>query len=172
MLKLFGACLILLSTTMMGLKWAQRFVNRPREIRLFRTALQRLESEISYGATPLPSALTSIARQTPSPVGDCLGEVARQLNNPHQLSLMECWRQGLLAHWSKTSLLSAEKEIILQFGHTLGSSDREDQVKHIQLVLAHLAAEEENAILEQQKNEKLCRSLGLLAGALAVILMY
>jgi stage III sporulation protein AB len=172
MLKLLGACMILLATTMSGLKWSAHYVNRPRQIRLFRSALQRLESEISYGATPLPMALSHIAKQTPAPIGICLGEVAQRLVEQQHLSLMDCWRQGLNAHWDKTSLQAAEREIITQFGYTLGSSDREDQVKHIRLVLAHLAAEEENATIEQRKYEKLCKSLGLLAGALVVILMY
>jgi stage III sporulation protein AB len=172
MLKLLGACLILFASTMSGLKWAARFVNRPRQIRLFRTALQRLESEISYGATPLPLALSHIAKQTPSPIGLCFGEVARRLSEHQQLPLIDCWRQGLNAHWDKTALQETEKEIIMQFGYTLGSSDREDQVKHIRLVLANLAAEEENAAIEQRKYEKLCKSFGVLAGALVVILMY
>lgn len=173
MLKLLGACLILLASTMAGLAWAARFVNRPRQIRLLRSALQRLESEISYGATPLPVALSYIAHQTPSPIKECFESVSHKLTeNVQQRSLVDCWHRGFEEHWHRTSLINTEKEIIMQFGYTLGSSDREDQVKHIRLTLSHLASEEENAVLDQQKYEKLCKHMGLLTGALLVILMY
>jgi stage III sporulation protein AB len=173
MLKLIGACMILIASTMAGLAWAAKYVNRPRQIRLLRSALQRLESEISYGSTPLPSALSHIAHQTPTPIRECFESVSRKLmENVRQRTLIECWQQGMEEQWHRTSLKSTEKEIILQFGYTLGNSDRDDQVKHIRLTLSHLASEEENALLEQQKYEKLFKHLGMLTGALLVILMY
>jgi stage III sporulation protein AB len=172
MMKLLGACIILFSTTLIGIRWAERYVRRPREIRLLRSSLLRLESEIHYGATPLPTALASVAAQTQGTVGRIFHEIAIRLEKEGHRPLYDCWQEGIHAAWSMTSMKSTEQSVLLQFGRTLGSTDREDQVKHIRMALSHLAAEEENAVIEQQKNEKLCRSLGMLAGALAVILMY
>lgn len=172
MLKLIGITFILGATTLSGFLWAARYASRPRHIRQFRTALQRLETEIHYGATPLPAALAQIAKPLRGPVGKCLANVADRLIHDEDPSLIACWKKGLLSHWDETSLQSSEKDILMQFGVTLGVSDREDQVKHIRLAISQLEAEEENAIMEQRKYEKLCRTMGVLLGALIVILMY
>lgn len=172
MMKLLGACIILLSSTLIGLRWAERYIRRPREIRQLRSSLLRLESEIHYGATPLPLALQSVSAQTQGPVGRLFLEIGNRLRDEGHRPLYECWSEGIGAAWSYTSMKSPEQNVLLQFGRTLGTSDREDQVKHIRMTLSHLESEEENAIIEQQKNAKLFRSLGILAGALVVILMY
>lgn len=67
---------------------------------------------------------------------------------------------------------AAEKEIWLQFGQRVGASDREDQIKHIRLAMHQLKQEEDEARDEATRFSKLWKSLGLLAAALIVILMY
>ncbi|HBI05200.1 MAG TPA: stage III sporulation protein AB, partial [Paenibacillaceae bacterium] len=62
--------------------------------------------------------------------------------------------------------------VLLQLGQVLGQSNREDQQKHIRLALMNLKSEEDVARAQQQKYEKMCRSLGLLGGLLVVILLY
>ena len=56
MVKLIGAALILFAGTMIGFMQASRFAARPRQIRQLSYALQRLETEIGFGFTPLPEA--------------------------------------------------------------------------------------------------------------------
>jgi stage III sporulation protein AB len=71
-----------------------------------------------------------------------------------------------------TACKKNEKDIMLLLGASLGVSDREDQLRYLRLAIAQLQAEEENAIEEQKRYEKMWRSLGVLAGALIVIVMY
>ncbi len=59
-----------------------------------------------------------------------------------------------------------------QLGAKLGLTDRDDQVKHLRLAVNQLRGEEELAKDEQQRYERMWKSLGLLMGALVVILMY
>jgi hypothetical protein len=56
MLKFLGAVLVLFAGTMFGFFQALQYARRPRQIRELITALQRLETEIVYGYTPLPEA--------------------------------------------------------------------------------------------------------------------
>lgn len=64
-----------------------------------------------------------------------------------------------------------EKEAIRQLSFSLGTSDREEQNKHITLAIQQLNHEEASARNDQIKYEKMSRSLGLLVGALIVILI-
>jgi len=145
---------------------------RPQQIRRLIQALQRLETEISYGFTHLPDALDIIARQTAEPLAGIFREMAAGLAVMSGHSVKEVWQSAVIGGWKKTSMKDAEKEILLQIGFTLGLTGREDQVKHLRLGIRQLQAEEELAREEQQRYEKMWKSLGLLAGALVVILIY
>jgi stage III sporulation protein AB len=64
-----------------------------------------------------------------------------------------------------------ELDAMLRLGATLGGSGRDDQVKHIKLAMLQLQAEESSARDDQQRYEKMSRSLGVLGAALLVIIM-
>lgn len=74
--------------------------------------------------------------------------------------------------WPLMSLKEPEREILIDFGKTLGVSNREDQLTHLARVRTNLEVEENQARDEQLRYEKMCRSLGILGGALIVILIY
>ena len=65
-----------------------------------------------------------------------------------------------------------EQEVLRQLSCTLGTSDRLDQIKHIALAAEQLKHEEGTAREEQSKYAKMSKSLGLLVGALVVILIF
>jgi stage III sporulation protein AB len=171
MLKLIGAALVLFAGTMIGFVQAARFAERPRQIRHLLHALQRLETEIGYGQTPLPDALRRVALVLPPPLSGMFADIASELRSEHGGTVSESWERVLAGNWSSTSMRNAELEALLRLGASLGGSGREDQLKHVRLAVLQLQDEEANARDEQQRYEKLCRSLGVLGAALVVILM-
>jgi stage III sporulation protein AB len=172
LLKFVGALLVLLAGTLFGFFQAQQLSRRPKQIRQLILALGRLETEIAYGFTHLPDALTALSRQSAEPLSRMFGQMADQLNAAAGRSVNEIWQAAVRDGWKLTSMKEAEKEIMLQLGVTLGQTDREDQVKHLRLGVAQLQAEEELARDEQKRYEKMWKSLGVLSGALVVILIY
>jgi stage III sporulation protein AB len=172
MLKLTGAILILFAGTMFGFYQALQLSRRPRQIRQLVQALQRLETEISYGFTPLPDALLSVSRQLVLPLSQMFQLAAAKLSDPSGQSTEESWRYAVESSWQHTAMKSAEQEVFQQLGLTLGMTDREDQIKHLRLTVSQLQAEEFTAWEEQKRYEKMWKSLGLLSAALVVILMY
>ena len=56
MIKIIGAILIILATTWTGFEASRHLSERPRQLRLLKSALQSLEAEIMYGHTPLHTA--------------------------------------------------------------------------------------------------------------------
>ncbi|PYI55063.1 stage III sporulation protein SpoIIIAB [Paenibacillus flagellatus] len=172
MLKLIGAVLILTAGTLIGFSKAAAFARRPRQIRQLVHALQRLETEMTYGFTPLPEALLRIAERLEPPLAVLLRTAAEPLRTSAGATVAESWREAIDACWKHTALQSNEREIWSQLGFTLGISDRDDQAKHLKLAVHMLQAEEQIAWDEQRRYEKMWRSLGVLAGAFVVILMY
>jgi stage III sporulation protein AB len=171
MLKLIGAALILFAGTLIGFQQAARFAARPRHIRALLHALQRLETEIGYGYTPLPEALERAGAHSPQPLAAMLKDAAELLGDEGGLSFRECWSRAIERHWAESAMRSPEKTALLRLGSSLGISDREDQVKHLRLAMQQLKAEEDAARDDQERYEKLCKSLGVLIAALIVILI-
>lgn len=171
MIKLLGALLILLSGTAVGFLQAAKYVDRSKELRILIHALQRLETEINYGHTPLPDAFTVTAAAIEQPIQELFQLTATMIRSEQELSLNEAWSQAVEKCWIHTSMKTREKEVLLRMGSVLGMSDAEDQQKHLQLAQMQLKAEEETAREEQDKFAKMWRSLGALGAVLIVILM-
>lgn len=62
MWKALGACLVIGSMGLAGIKVASLYSQRSKELRLLQDALQMLDTEILYAATPLPVALKKIGQ--------------------------------------------------------------------------------------------------------------
>ncbi|MBJ6364247.1 stage III sporulation protein SpoIIIAB [Paenibacillus sp. GCM10012307] len=171
MIKIIGALLVLFAGTMIGFYQAGQFAARPRQIRQLAHGLQRLETEISYGFTPLPEALVRSAGASAEPIAGLLHRAAGQLGERPDDPFRESWELAVTEHWPYTAMRDNERNILIRLGSVLGISDREDQIKHLRLALLQLKSEEDAAREDQAKYEKMSKSLGLLSAALIVILM-
>ncbi len=171
MLKFLGALIIIGTTSGIGWILAKQYSDRPRQLRQIRTALQSLESEIVYSLTPISEAAGTIAKQLPSPVKRMFANFAERLDEERSTA-EDAWAQTLEAFWPHTALKNTEKEILLQFGSTLGKHDSDNQTKQIRLTLSHLEREEQEAKDIQLKYEKMTKSLGFLSGVLLVLLLF
>ncbi|WP_144935693.1 stage III sporulation protein SpoIIIAB [Paenibacillus sp. 32O-W] len=172
MLKLLGGLLIIGAGTMFGFYQSMQLSRRPRQIRELIHMLQRLETEIGYGSTPLSDALLASSKSLSEPVAALFRRAAEYLDQPTGMTTEACWRKAVVEGWRDTAMKAGEREVLLQLGHSLGITDREDQLKHLRLAVNHLLAEEEQAAEDQRKYAKMWKSLGALAGALIVILVY
>lgn len=171
MLKLIGAALVLFAGTMIGFAQAARFAERPRQIRHLIHALQRLETEIGYGQTPLPEALRRVSLAIPAPLSALFAAIADDLRSGSGVTVRESWESTFEGGWPSTAMRGGEREALMRLGATLGGSGKEDQLKHVRLAMLQLQTEEAAAREDQSKYEKLSRTLGVLGAALVVILM-
>lgn len=171
MLKLIGAAVILFSSSMVGWQLGRYYAYRPLDIRTFIIALQMLETEIVYGSTPLKRAFLRIGSRMRADIGKLFLTAADLMAQEEALDTNECWRQAMEKHSPHTALRKPEKDILLNLGMVLGSSDRRDQQKHLRLAITHLSGLEEEARHDKERYEKMYKSLGFLCGLLVVILM-
>jgi len=172
MIKLVGAVLIIFASTLFGFYKASLYAARPRQIRQLVHALKRLATEIGYGSTPLPVALRKLSAQCQRPLDQMFATIADRLSGGRSETVRQVWQETIQRFWGQTAMKAPEQETLLELASTLGISDREDQLKHLELAITGLQHEEAVARDEQQKFEKLSRSLGMLGGALIVILIY
>ncbi|MFG6121336.1 MULTISPECIES: stage III sporulation protein SpoIIIAB [Thalassobacillus] len=169
-MKWIGALLLLAATTWVGFEVARKFKQRPRQIKQWKHALQILESEMVYGQTPLLEACSYLSKQLQEPISWFFREVA-STKHKGGVDFSQVWTEELDRHWVYTSLGENEKEILKQFGQTLGQQDLIHQRKQVQLALSHLDRELEEALSIYHQYNKTVKGLGFLTGLLIVLLL-
>lgn len=172
MLKILGAVLVITAATLSGWIQARQYANRPTQIRKLILALRRLQTEIMYGFTPLPDALQRIGEQSGDPIKSIFTGASTAMNPPFNRTAQDSLQAAIESNWKYTAMKAAEKDVLNQLSFTLGTSDRKDQLGHIATAVRQLESEEAAAREEQNRYEKMFKSLGLLCGAFIVILFY
>lgn len=169
--KLMGAVLVVAATSAAGWQVAGRYTRRPRELRDLQTGLAVLQTEVEYGATPLPEALASAGRAGGDAVGRIFASAATRLREGGGITAGEALAGAVDEAGPGTALALADREVLAALGPALGASGRQDQARHIAMARERLSAQEVRARDERDRYERLARYAGVLSGvALALIL--
>ncbi|SFE30905.1 stage III sporulation protein SpoIIIAB [Alteribacillus iranensis] len=166
----FGAIFILTACTWTGFEVAKKLTERPRQLRQLKVALQSFEAEIMYGMSPLAEVSEKISKQLPDPVAHLFRYFSSQLKKG-ECEASEAWNQSLDKTWPRTAMGPQEKEVLKQFGMTMGKHEKMQQQKHIRLALVHLEKEEQEAKEKKMKYEKIAKTMGFLTGLLLIIIL-
>ncbi|MET3684303.1 stage III sporulation protein AB [Alkalibacillus flavidus] len=169
-MKWIGALLILLTCTWVGLDIANYYRKRPRQLRDLLQALQIMEAEIVYAKQPIHLIFQYISTQLPYPVGFIFQTLADRCDEPQQ-SLDALWTEVICHQWHFTAMKEKERNIMVQFGQSLGRHNVEQQQKQIQLARVHLQHELEDALEEDKRFSNMYRILGVLSGLLFVLIL-
>ncbi|MDD2496663.1 MAG: stage III sporulation protein SpoIIIAB [Desulfitobacteriaceae bacterium] len=171
MLKLLGAFLIIIPCGLIGLRLGRNLSRRAEELRQLQFALQSLETEIVFAATPLPDAMKSVAGQINGEISEVFNQTATELVNGQGQTAAEAWHNSLKEKESSLVLNKSDMAILEQFGQGLGISDREDQKKRLTMARMQLVGREKQAESERRQFQKLWQSLGWMMGFLITLLL-
>lgn len=172
MLKMVGGGLIILTCGLLGLEKARGFSARIEQLRQLNAGLKLLETEIIYGATPLPLALTRVGNQLAGPVALFFQTVARALQENAAAGALAAWQRGLEELGQKGALQPGDLEILKALGPMLGNSGAGDQIKNLELTRQLLGQQQLAAHEENNRQGKMWRTLGFLLGITLVLLLY
>lgn len=169
-MKWIGALLFLSTTTWIGFEWSHQLNKRPTQIRQMKNALQILEAEMLYSQLPLQTAFQSISGQIPEPIKSFFNKLSDNMQGEH-IDFLQLWDEQVIELLKVSSFKKNDREILKQFGRTLGQHNYEQQHKHIQLTIKHLDREMEEARDQQERFGKMAKSLGFLCGLFIVLLL-
>ncbi len=170
-IKIIGALIIIFACGSAGIFKGQRYARRPVQIRKIRSALQNLETEITWAATPLPEALNRVGKIIGNPINSLFIRASVLIEKNKNKTVGELWEKALKEIKNTLSIGDEELEVLKNFGYSLGNTHKEEQVKNINLTKEHLKSLEIKAETEKTKYAKMYRTLGFLLGmALALIL--
>lgn len=172
MIKIIGSILIIISSSGIGYILGKDFSKRAAQLKLLRMSLQMLETEIEYSSTPLPYAFETISKRSASPVKEIFRAVSESLKGKRFITVGDAFEKALYECSDITCFKKEDIEILKSFAQSIGCSDKEGQEKSFHLVIKQLEGQQDRAEESRAKNEKMYKSLGLLAGlAIAIILL-
>ena len=171
LIKIIGGLLIIAASGLLGIVYSNRLSQRHKELISLRRYMQMLETEVTYGATPLPAALENISGKAEGMLSDFFSCIAESLTGRSFYTVLEAWTYGADAVLGQSTLKKADLELIKSFGSILGCSDREDQKKHFELFYLQLKHQEDVALEEMKKSSKMYSSLGFLLGIAVFIVL-
>lgn len=171
MLKILGAFCILGGCGYIGARISRIYKKRTELFRFLQNGLALLETEINYTSTPLPLALERVGKKINKDCRPLFVKAAAVLQEKKGVTATEAWEAGVTALCHEVPLTEEEKELLFIFGHGLGGSDKEEQIKNIVLTQKQLNLLEKVAEEEQVRNQKMWQYLSFSIGAVIVLIL-
>jgi len=169
-MKLAGAALVLFACTLIGLRVAQGYRDRPKALRQLLQALIELQSEVEYHATPIPQALRAVGTRLGGWCGAWLVDMANVLSRPADSPEIALQNVSLASATSGT-LRDADAEPFLRLLRSIAVADRDHLQQPFLAARADLEAAIQAAQDEAIQGARLWQYLGALAGVFIVLLL-
>jgi len=170
-LKIIGSLLIVLSSSMIGYYFGNKYSARLENLLHLEQCIKILETEIVYGAVPLPEALNNVYLKGNKKVSYIFKQIRNNLLYNKDGDLLESFEVVKRQLIEELNLNDEDVELFLSLGRLLGISDRADQEKNFKLILNQIDILKNEAKLEKDRNEKMYKNLGILAGIAIVIIL-
>lgn len=168
--KLILSLIIILSTASIGYILAYRYVQRIQQLKNLYVSFQLLETEVIYASNSLPIAMGRVGEKSHPSIRKIFIDTYKMLYEKVGYSAEEAWSRAVNEHFIYTALNDEDKEILMDFGKNLGCTDKENQVKNFHLIYLQLKKQQQSAEGLRIKNEKMCKSLGVLIGIAIVVI--
>lgn len=170
-LKIIGCILVVASSAAMGFFFSNEMKCRVDDLKELRKLIVLLRGDIRYANTPLPEAVSAIARRHHGSLERFFHKVSKKLQELSGLTFPAIWKEAVEIELADTSLSKKDKLHLIQFGDNLGYLDKEMQMNTLDLYISQL--EDEIADLSKTMKEKsyLYNSIGIMAGIFISIIM-
>lgn len=170
MLRLIGAILVAGGAAAMGLAAAGTLKTRVDVLSSLILALDTIQTEITFRLTPLPELIALLEKQVSPPANQLFKNCSRYIAELGQRTFCSIWASAV-EESTALELTLDEKKILSELGVFLGRYDAESQASAIAYTRHRLQRLLDGALDNRQKQGKLYRLLGVVAGAAAVIIL-
>ena len=150
-------------STAIGLLIAKSYQNRVVELKEFKNILNIMKTKIKFTYEPL----AEIFKDNESEVEKIFGQMANQITYYQAKDVWENCIQD-----ADISIKQEDKDILKKLGKLLGQTDIEGQISEIEVIENFLDMQIENAEDERKKNQKMYKTLGIVAGLVFVIILF
>lgn len=169
-MRWLGILCVVAGCTGIGIWHSIMYVKKWRNLLDCKKALCILESEISYGRTPLPEAFREMAARTGGSISVFFDTVSGKLCQGTG-RMDEIWRSSLQEVMKEGEMGKEDIRELEELGNTLGYLDTGMQLRSIQLYRKRLEISLESWEGEREKRTRFYPVLGIACGVLICLLM-
>lgn len=165
MARILIATGIVVISTIIGMRKSKKYENREYILRESITFFRGMENEIKYMLSTIPNAIEGVRQNLNTMLKPILGAISTDIlmNNVSSSKIaMEIDRLDPLSAY--------DRQIISNGIISLGQSDVDGQIGVIQNTLSILENQVTEANVEKNKNSKLYRTVGIVAGLMIAII--
>lgn len=163
--KIVILILVFGSSFSIGKLIAGKYINRVKELKEMKSALNIFETKIKFTYESVPEIFEQIGNQMEGNIGSIFKESSKKMKD---VSAGEAWIQSI--EKTESNLSKEDKEILKKLGKLLGRTDADGQISEIELVSNFLDTQIDIAENERSKNEKMYKTLGGIIGLTLVII--
>ncbi len=171
MLKTFGALLVILSCSTIGLYYSSLVRGRVADLRAMKKNITLLRGDIKYGNTNLPEAIGALSRKNSDNFQPFFAGIEEDLLVSSGLSFATIWENGIKNYMKSTYMNQQDREQIKHLGENLGYLDKEMQLKTIDLYIEQLDHELNDSVATMKDKTRLYNMLGILSGLFLTVVL-
>lgn len=154
-------------STAIGILISKSYQNRVVELKEFKNVLNIMKTKIKFTYEPLAEIFKQIAKENQTSIERIFGQMANQLTYNQAKDVWEDCIQN-----ADISIKQEDKDILKKLGKLLGQTDVDGQVSEIEVTESFLDMQIEKAEEEKKKNQKIYKTLGVVAGLVFVIILF
>lgn len=162
---------IFLTSSTLGFVYGDKYAKRVFYLRELLQSIKLIKTEVIILSNPLPTALKNISKKSDSKINKIyeliLDDIVSKEVDEVYLSFLEA--KDIFK--DECFLTQEDIDLFLMLGKVIGKTDRLDQDKHFTYIIEELNSTINEAKMDRDKNQKMYRSLGLLMGLGAIIIL-
>lgn len=153
-------------STGIGFLISKSYQNRVLELKEFKNILNIIKTKIKFTYEPLAEIFKQISKDNDTEIEKIFGKMANQLSD---CQAKEVWENCIQE--ADINIKQSDKDILKKLGKLLGQTDVEGQINEIEVTEGFLNMQIEEAEEEKKKNQKIYKTLGIVAGLVFVIIL-
>lgn len=164
--------MVVLSSAGIGLYFSKEIKSRIDDLKELKKLIGLLRGDIRYQRTPLPEAISVVAKRNSGCYTVFFEKVSERLTQFTGSTFSEIWKEAVAKNLTDTSLSKKDKLHLIRFGENLGYLDKDMQMNNLDQYLNQL--EDEITELSKTVKEKtyLYSSLGIMGGIFITIILF
>ena len=154
-------------STGIGILISKSYENRVIELKEFKNILNIMKTKIKFTYEPLAEIFKQISKDNQTNIEKIFGKMANEIT---YYQTKDVWENCIQE--ADISIKQEDKDILKKLGKLLGQTDVEGQISEIEVTQNFLDTQIENAEEEKKKNQKMYKTLGIVAGLVFVIILF
>lgn len=157
---------IFVLSTSIGMLISKFYGNRVIELKEFKNILNIMKTKMKFTYEPLAEIFKLIAKDNQTNVEKIFGQMANKIE---YCQVREVWENCIQE--ADISIKQEDKDILKKLGKMLGQTDIDGQISEIEVTEEFLNMQIEKAEEEKKKNQKMYKTLGVVAGLIFCIIL-